>query len=212
MIILISMLYWGCCGDGVWVPTFEESFCTNQVFKESKVVPFKFTYTVNTDKKFMESNIITAFQIQKALQVEGSNFTINTIDLCSASMSYKRNEGNTSAAVFVNLAIVDKSMNTVLLMKENQLLPLLDLPETVFSPEVNINKYLNGKGVNELSKILKTYAGSLNNEGLSFDLLGESSPANTTAHFELDVKMVVAIEYEVCRFVPLGFGLRLCSE
>ncbi|MBK9043165.1 MAG: hypothetical protein IPN97_08220 [Saprospiraceae bacterium] len=42
--------------------------------------------------------------------------------------------------MFINISAVDNSLGLVLLMKQDQFVPLVDVPATLFSPEVNINK------------------------------------------------------------------------
>ncbi|MBK9271701.1 MAG: hypothetical protein IPM48_08875 [Saprospiraceae bacterium] len=204
---IAALIFDGCCGTDIEVV----EFCEDQVFVETRTAPVEFTYTVNKTGKFLEAHKLTAENIRKALKVEGSNFKVKRIELTSAFMSYKKELDNSSAAMFVNIGAVDNGLNLILLMKQNQLVPLVDIPATIFTPEVNINKYLNDQGVKEIARLLQVYAEAVNDEGISFALTGEGSPANTHMHFHVKVKMNVAVQYEVCRYVPLGTGLRVCK-
>ncbi len=206
-LIFSALIFSTCCGEH-----FEnEEFCSDQVFLESKTAPIDFTYKVNKKGKILEAHKLTSADIQKALGVHGSNFKVKRIELTSAAIQYKKGEQNNSLGFNVSLAIVDNTAQLVALMKKDLWLPLNDLPSLGFTPELNINKELNEKGVAELKKILALHFDLLNNDGISFMLLGEGSPVNTDTHFELKVKMWVSLSYEVCRFVPIGQGLRICE-
>ena len=168
-------------------------------------------YSLNTSSSFVEANTLTASQIQSALKVEGSDFTIKRIEITSAQISYKRNPDNTAGALLVNTAVTGNTFGQLLLLRENLLLPLYDIPGTGFTDPVNINEYLSGPAIKELKNILLNYATILNDEGISFLLTGNPTPAGTMAHFELKFKINLTIVYEVCRFAPLGEGIRQCE-
>ncbi len=208
--ILIAQLFFfsGCCFiDNV---EFEDG-CLDQVFEETKNVPLESVYTLNTNSTFLEANTLTASQIQNALKVEGDDFTIKRIEITSAQIAYRRLAENTSAALFINTAVTGNTFGQLLLMKENLLLPLVDIPGTGFTDPVNINEFLNGPAIKELKNILLNYATILNDEGISFILSGNPSPAGTKANFDLKFKINLSIVYEVCRYAPIGVGIRACE-
>lgn len=204
---VVVLIFNGCCGSDLAVG----EFCENQVFVESRIAPVEFTYTVNTSQKFFQGHRLTSENLRKALKIEGSNFKVRKMGLTSAFMAYKKEVDNDAAAMFVNIGAVDNSLGLVLLMKKDQFVPLVDVPSIGFTPEVNINKLLNENGVKEISKLLEVYAEVLNDEGLDFILSGEASPKGQKMHFQVKVKMNISVEYEICRYLPLGAGLRLCE-
>src|SRR5688500_13469078 len=185
--------------------------CTSQVFEETKNVPLESVYTLNTNSSFVEANTLTASQIQSALKVEGSDFEIKRIEITSAQISYKRHPDNSAGALLVNIAVVGNTFSQLLLMKENLLLPLFDIPGTGFTDPININEYLSGPAIKELKKILLDYATILNDEGISFLLTGNPSPPGTSAHFDLKFNIKLTIVYEICRDAPIGDGIRECE-
>jgi len=188
-----------------------EDTCSDQVFEETKSVPLESVYTLNTNSSFVEANTLTASQIQSALKVEGTDFEIKRIEITSAQISYKRHPDNSAGALLVNIAVVGNTFSQLLLLKENLLLPLYDIPGTGFTDPININEYLSGPAIKELKNILLNYATILNDEGISFLLSGNPSPSGTTAHFDLKFKINLTIVYEVCRTAPIGEGIRLCE-
>jgi hypothetical protein len=198
----------GCC---FMDPEEFENGCDDQVFEETKQVPLESVYTLNTTSTFLEANTLTASQIQNALKVEGNDFTIKRIEITSAQVAYRRLPDNTSAALFVNTAVVGNTFSQLLLLKENLLLPLIDIPGTLFTDPLNINEFLNGQAIKDFKKILLDYATIINDEGISFILTGNPSPAGTTANFELKFKINLSIVYEVCRYAPIGEGIRSCE-
>ncbi len=206
-LLCLSFIFSTCCGSFIEV----EEFCEDQVFTESKTVPLNFTYSVNKIGKTLEAHKVTGADIQKALGVSGSNFKVKRIELTSAAVAYSKGNLNQSIGFVTSLAVVDNTSQLVPLLKKDLWLPLNDIPGTIFTPELNINKELNEKGVNELKKILAQYFDLLNNDGISFMLVGEGSPSGTLANFQLKVKLWVSVSYEVCRYVPLGTGERVCN-
>ena len=185
--------------------------CTSQVFEETKNVPLESVYTLKSSSSFLEANTLTASQIQNALKVPGNDFEVKRIEITSAQITYTRQPDNTAGALFVNTAVTGNTFAQLLLLKENLLLPLYDIPGTVITDPVNINQYLNGPAIKELKKILLDYATIINDEGISFILSGSPSPAGTTAHFELKFKINLTIVYEICRDAPIGDGIRECE-
>jgi len=185
--------------------------CTEQVFEETKNVPLESVYSLNTGSTFAEATTLTASQIQNALKVPGDDFTIKRIEITSAQISYMRYPDNTSAALLVNTAVTGNTFSQLLLLQENLFLPLVDIPGTGFTDPVNINEYLSGPAIKELKKILLDYATFLNDDGISFILTGNPSPPLTTAHFDLKFKLNLTIVYEICRFAPIGDGIRPCD-
>lgn len=190
---------------------FDPDACVDQVFLETKVVKLENTYTVNTSSQFLEASTISGSSIRNALQIEGDNFEIKSIELTSAQIQYKRNANNTSAALIINTAVTGNTFNQLLLQKENLFLPLVDIPGTGFTDPVNINEFLNGPAIKELRNILLNYATVLNDEGISFILTGQGSPAGTLAHFDLNYILHLSIVYEICRYAPIGTGQRVCE-
>ena len=190
---------------------FGEEGCLDQVFEETKSVPLESVYTLNTNSSFVEANTLTASQIQNALKVEGDDFEIKRIEITSAQISYVRLPDNTAGALLVNVAVVGNTFSQLLLLKENLLLPLYDIPGTVITDPININEYLSGPAIKELKNILLNYATILNDEGISFLLSGNPTPSGTSAHFDLKFKINLTIVYEVCRPAPLGTGIRTCE-
>ncbi|MCC6814848.1 MAG: hypothetical protein IT267_00370 [Saprospiraceae bacterium] len=205
--IYCGLFIFSCCGSEY---SFDE-FCADQVFTESRTIPIDFTYKVDRTSKFLEAHKLTADDIKRNLKAEGSNFKVKSLELTSAYISYLREADNSSPALFATIAIADNTLQLVPLLQKDQLLPLIDVPATLFTPEINISKQLNSKGVSELKKILHQQFDLINNDGVSFLLLAEPSPKGTRAHFQLNFKMYVAITYEICRYVPLGQGERICE-
>lgn len=208
--ILVAPLFFisGCCFID---PEEFENGCLDQIFEETKNVPIESVYTLNTTATFLEANTLTADKIQSALKVDGKDFTVKRIEITSAQISYRRLQENTSGALFINTAVTGNTFAQLLLLKENLLVPLVDIPGTGFTDPININEYLNGNAIKELKKILLNYATILNDDGISFILSGSPSPAGTRANFELKFKINLAIVYEVCRYAPLGSGIRVCE-
>lgn len=209
-VILVAplFLFSGCC---FLDPEEFDEGCLDQVFEETKNVPIESVYTLNTTADFLEANTITADKIQNALKVDGKDFTVKRIEITSAQIAYRRLGENTSAALFVNTAVTGNTFNQLLLLKQNLLVPLFDIPGTGFTDPVNINEYLNGNAIKELKKILLNYATIINDDGISFILTGSPSPAGSRANFELKFKLNISIVYEVCRFAPMGTGIRTCE-
>lgn len=199
-----------CCFD-IFDPLDTHDLCADQVFTETRKVSLNAPYNLKTNKVFLEANTLTADKIRKALQVPNYNFVVKRIEINSAKIKYNRLNENTSAALFVNIGVVGNTFNQLLLAKQNVLLPLVDIPETFISKGLKINEFLNGQAIVELKKILSNYIDFINNDGISFIITGEPSPPLTTAHFSLEFVMDITVVYEVCRFVPLGTGERLCD-
>ncbi|MEP7195507.1 MAG: hypothetical protein ABI851_03250 [Saprospiraceae bacterium] len=207
LLISCGFIFSTCCGTFLEV----EEFCENQVFVESKTVPFEFIYKVNKVGKIIQAHIVTSETIQDGLGLGGSNFTIKRIELTSANIAYLREEDNASAAMFASLAVLDNTNILTALTKKDLFLPLFDVPASIFSKAININNELNNKGVEELKKILKDNFDLLNNAGITFVLLTEGSPVGTLTHFQLKVKMYLSLTYEICRYAPIGLGERNCD-
>jgi|SRR5687768_7260983 len=203
------VLFSGCC---LLEPDelFGDS-CTNQVFEETKNVPLESVYTLNTNSSFAEASTVTASQIQALLKVEGTDFTIKRIEITSAQISYMRHPDNTAGALMVNTAVVGITFSQLLLLREDLFLPLYDIPSLGFTEPLNINQYLSGQAIIDLKKILLDYATILNDEGMSFILTGHPTPPGATAHFDLKFKLNLTIVYEICRFAPIGDGIRQCE-
>jgi len=208
--IIIAQFFFfsGCCFID---PEEFENGCLDQLFEETKNVPLESVYTLNTNTTFLEASTLTASQIQNALKVEGSDFTVKRIEITSAQISYRRLPENTSGALFVNMAITGNTFNQLFLLKENLLVPLYDIPGTGFTEPLNINEFLNGQAIKDLKKILLDYATFLSDDGISFILSGNPSPPLTRANFELKFKINLSIVYEVCRYAPIGEGIRACE-
>lgn len=209
VILLASLFFFsGCCFID---PEEFENGCLDQLFEETKNVPIESVYTLNTNSTFLEANTLTAAQIKDALKVEGDDFTIKRIEITSAQIAYRRLPENTSAALFINTAVTGNTFAQLLLLKENLLVPLLDIPGTGFTDPLNINEFLNGQAIKDLKKILLDYATIINDDGISFILTGNPSPGGTRANFELKFKINLSIVYEVCRYAPIGEGIRACE-
>ncbi len=206
-LLFFSILITACCGSEFSV----EEFCEDQVFTESKTVPIDFTYVVNKKEKILEAHKLTGADIQKSIGATGTNFKIKRLELTSASVQYKKGSDNYALGLVTSLAVVDNTLLLVPLLKKDLYLPMNDLPSTGFTPALNINKELNENGVKELKKLFYQYFDLLNDEGISFVLVGTGSPTGVNVNFELKVKMWVALTYEVCRYVPVGQGERVCK-
>lgn len=206
LILLLS----GCCGDIEELLT-EGITCRDEIFTETKKIGFTFDYIVNTTNSFAEVNTVTANDIRRALKVPDNNFTLKQIEVTSGKIDYSRFEDNQSAAIFLNVAITANTFNQLLLLKSNQLLPLIDIPATPFNKAVKINEFFNTEGIKGLKDLLRDYVLLLNDDGISFALVGESSPRSTLAHFKLSFTLYVTVVYEVCKYVPLGQGERACD-
>ncbi len=204
----IVVLFSSCCNLDFW---YGDEGCADQIFTETRRVTVNAPYTVNTSKTFLEASNISAATIRKALNIPNESFTVKRIEINSGRIKYDRLEANTAGAINVNIAIVGKTLNQLLLKETNLLLPLYDIPPVFLSEGININQYLNTKGIGELKKILMSYATLLNDDGISFVLTGDPTPGAATANFKLEMVLDISIVYEVCRYVPLGQGERLCE-
>lgn len=209
LFFMLSILS-SCCFD-TFDPFDTQELCADQVFTETRKVTLNAPYVLKTDKLFLEANTLTADKIRKALQVPAYSFEVKRIEINSAKIKYNRLSENTSAALLVNVGVVGNTFNQLLLAKQNVFLPLVDIPETFINKGLKINEFLNGQGIEELKKILSNYINFINQDGISFIITGQPSPPLTTAHFSLEFVMDITIVYEVCRFVPLGTGERICE-
>ncbi len=204
---LLTITFSACC----WLDGDIKELCDYEVFVETRIVPLENTYTVNTSEPFIEAAVLTASKIRQALSIDEDRFEIERIELTSAQISYMRHPDNVAGGVYVTTAVVGNTFNQLLLQKENLLLPLYDIPGTGFTEPVNINEILSGVAITELKNVLLNYATLLNDEGISFILLGQSAPANQLVHFDLKFKLNLSIVYSVCRFVPIGSGQGPCE-
>ncbi len=210
-LFLLAFIISGCCADMSDIMNGTSQLCQDEVFTETKKIGFTFEYVVNTTNTFAEVNTVTAENIRKALQVPDDNFTLKKIEITSGKVEYGRFDDNTAPAMFLNIAITGNTFNQLLLLTSNQLLPLIDIPETPLNQAVKINEFFNTEGIKGLKELLRDYVLLLNDDGINFALVGEVSPKNLTAHFKLNLIMYVSITYEVCHFVPLGEGERVCE-
>jgi hypothetical protein len=183
---------------------FEET-CEFQTTEKTVTVPLTFSYEVNTTGSFVEAHRVTAADVLKALKEPVEDGEIKRIEIVGATINYARQVDNTAATLNVAAAVVDNTID-LLLMNEIQSLPLYDVPFLL-----NINEYLNGKGIEELKKILKNYVIALNQDGFSVLLTGKGFPEGSLAHFVLDINMTVTVVYEVCEWLPLGLGDEICN-
>jgi hypothetical protein len=208
---LLLFIFSSCCNGDFW--SFDQSdLCRDEIFTKTEKINLKFDYTVNTNKKFIIANTVTADKIRKALKVpEGQSFTLKSIDITSGHINYGRHPDNTAVALNVNFAIVGNTFNQLLLLKNDLLLPLIDIPEIPgLSDAVKINEFFDTEGLKGLKDILRDYVVLANNDGISFLLLGEPK-LSLLAHFTLNFNMNVTVVYEVCQFVPIGQGERACN-
>jgi len=195
----------GCC-------EMEDSFCVDQVFTETVNVPLDFTYMVNDNKPFVIAQKITASDVRSALKVKGSNFKVKKVDFISGMIKYGKDPASTAISLYINLGIVASGGGLeVLLLKERQVLPLFDIPATPFNKAITLNEFLNGNGIKEISKIVQNYATTINDGDISFLLRGEGLPVAALTKFSLMFSFKLSVTYEVCRYVPLGEGERLCE-
>ncbi|MBK8955032.1 MAG: hypothetical protein IPM34_05685 [Saprospiraceae bacterium] len=203
----------GCCGLEEFLAGEEEA-CADQIFTETRKLPFITTYEVNEDKIFLLANKITASQIRSALSLPSDPYTLKSLQVTSAKVNYSRAADNTAAAMFLNLGVIsgDGTFDLLLLKERNVLLPLFDIPATPFSNAVKLNEYLNGKAISELNKAMSRYVTSTNlQDDLSFIMTGEPSPKGLKMHFTLEFNLEVTVVYEVCKYAPLGVGERICE-
>lgn len=200
----VSFLFSACCALD-FIESGDE-LCSNQYFIETRNVPIENTYTVNQSGQFTNAANLTAHDIQSALHIDGGDFEIIRIELTSAEIAYNRKDDNTSGAILASLAVTGNTFNQILLLKQDLILPLYDIPF-----QSTINEYLDEKAVKELKKILLNYATILNDDGISFLLIGKGTPPLTFAHFDLTFRLNLAIVYKVCRFVPMGTGDGYCD-
>jgi hypothetical protein len=192
--------------------TMDDTFCTDQVFTETVNVPMKFTYVVNSSKPFIEAKKITATNIKNALKVEGEDFKVTKVELISANIQYSKDATNESRTFYVNVgAAVTGGVIDLVLLKENQVLPLFDVPATIFNKAIKINDYLNGDAIKELKKIVQNYATIINEGDISFILRGEGLPSKSLVKFTLNFELNFSVSYEVCRYAPMGVGERPCE-
>lgn len=209
----LYLLFSGCCGE--LDDLFTESItCRDEVFTETKKVPLKFDYIVNTNKKFIIAQTITSDKIRKALSVPESNFTLKQIEITSGKISYKREADNQALALFTNFAVVGNTFNQILLFKKDELLPLYDIIDpTGINKDIKLNEFFDSEAIKGLKDILRDYVLLINDDGISVILLGEPSPFSLSplAHFTLNFSLNITIVYEVCRYVPMGEGERICE-
>ena len=199
LIAVMALALSSCC-DFYFADT-----CELQTTERTITAPFTFTYEVNTSGSFIEAHQVKAADVLKALKEPVSSGEVKKIEIQGVVIDYVRLSDNQAATLNINAAVVDNTTN-VILMKEVQALPLYDVPFFL-----NINQYLNTKGVDEIKKILKSYVEVLNNDGFSVLLAGKGFPDGTLTHFQLNMTMTVTVVYEVCEWLPLGLGKELCE-
>lgn len=215
-IFLLGFLYFGlsgCCGLEEYLGGADEA-CADQIFTETRKLPFKANYVVDENKIFLLANKFTAADIRKGLGIPNQPHTLKSLQVTSAKVNYSRAGDNTAGAMFLNMAVIssDGSLDLILLKERNALLPLFDIPATPFTNAVKLNEYLNGKAISELNKALSRYVSSTTQQDdLSFIMTGEPSPGGTRMHFTLDFTLEVTVVYEICRYAPLGVGERICN-
>jgi hypothetical protein len=199
LILFIAAILSSCC-DFYFADT-----CELQTTERTVTAPFTFTYEVNTRGSFIEAHQVKAADVLKALKEPVSSGEVKKIEIQGVVIDYVRLPDNIAGTLNINAAVVDNTTN-VILMKEVQALPLYDVPILL-----NINEFLNKKGVDEIKKILKSYVEVLNNDGFSVLLAGKGFPDGSLTHFTLNMTMTVTVVYEVCEWLPLGLGMELCE-
>jgi len=202
----------GCCGMTDFLNTKE--LCADQIFTETRQVTIKSSYSVDENKIWLIANKITGSDVKKALQIPTQAHTLKSVSVTSAKINYTRASENSSASFYLNLGAIasDGSFDLLLLKQQNQVLPLFDIPEVpLITKAVNINEYLNGKAISELNKALARYITVADVADISFIMTGEPFPKNSRTKFNLDFTLNVTAVYEICRYVPLGQGERVCE-
>lgn len=215
--ILLGFLYLGfssCCGLEEYLGSGHET-CAEQIFTETRKLPFVANYVVDENKTFLIANKFTAADIRRGLSIPDEPHTLLSLQVTSAKVNYSRAADNIAGAMYLNLLIVsgDSTLQLVMLKERNVFLPLYDIPASPFNNAVKLNEYLNDGAIKELNKALSRYVMSTSQQDdLQFIMTGEPYPKIALMHFTLDFTLELTVVYEVCRYAPLGVGERICEK
>jgi hypothetical protein len=193
---------------------WNDDLCGYAVFEETRLIPLNLEYEVNKTGQFVEPLGLSSSLIRDILEVsfQDSDFKVLRLELISSSLTYSREKDNTSASMDVNAAVMGASFDTLVLMHDNLTLPLSGLTDTVTTDPLKLNQYLDGKAVKDLINIITEYVTTSKDEQILFVLGGIGMPLGSNTHFKLQLSLQLTMVYEICRYVPIGQGIRPCSS
>lgn len=209
LLVLTGISFAGCC-ELEHVLGADEEKCY-EIFLETKNVPVSFIYQMNTNQPFNIAKSISSADVARALKEDDPDLTIKEVNLTKANIKYTRDPSNTADSFRVNIRIIQSGIQAdYLLFKENKAYSLTPT-DPLLGVSIPVNLFLNTVAVTALKKVIKDYGTQINQGSLFFNLVGEGLPTGKLLKFELMLEFTFSIKYEVCRFVPMGSGIRRCD-